>query len=181
MKTGAAAQRYAKAIFSLGVDNGEFERIGQEIEAVVSALDTNESLRGILLNPQHDAEAKRGVVEAIAVKKGFSSTTKNFLLLLVDKGRLNLLQEMYRSYQALSDEKAGRMNATVVTASQLTEPLIKEIVSSLEKKTGKKVSLSSEVDPALLGGVVIKIGDIIYDGSIKTQLHKLKENIMKAA
>lgn len=179
MKTGAAAQRYAKAVFSLGVDSGEFERIGQEIGAVVEAIDTNDALRMILLSPQHDAEVKRGVVEAIAVKKGFTSTTKNFLLLLVDKGRLPLLPEMYRSYQKLSDEKAGRMNATVVTAAQLTEPLIKEIITSLEKKTGKKVSLSSEVDPALIGGVVIKIGDIIYDGSIKTQLNKLRDNIRK--
>lgn len=181
MKAGAAAQRYAKAVFSLGVDSGEFERIGQEIGAVVAAIETNDALRAILLSPQHDAAAKTGVVETIAVKKGFTSTTKNFLLLLVDRGRLPLLPEMYRSYQKLSDEKAGRMNATVVTASQLTEPLIKEIASSLEKKTGKKVSLSSEVDPALIGGVVIKIGDIIYDGSIKTQLNKLRDNIMKTA
>ena len=181
MKTGAAAQRYAKAVFSLGVDSGEFERIGQEIGAVVEAIDTNDALRVILLSPQHDAEVKKGVVEAIASKKGFNLTTKNFLLLLVDKGRLPLLPEMYRSYQKLSDEKAGRVNATVVTASQLSEPLMKEIITSLEKKTGKKVSLSSEVDPALIGGVVIKIGDIIYDGSIKTQLHKLKDNILKTA
>lgn len=179
MKTGAAAQRYAKAVFSLGVDSGDFERIGQEIGAVVSAIEDNESLRGILLNPQYDSEAKRKVVEAIAGKKGFSSTTKNLLLLLVDKGRLSLLQEIYRSYQTLSDEKAGRMNAKIVTASQLSDPLLKEIVTSLEKKTGKKVSISSEVDPALIGGVVIKIGDIIYDGSIKTQLHRMKENILK--
>lgn len=179
MKAGAAAKRYAKAVFSLGVDSGEFERIGQEIGAVVSAIDTDESLRGILLNPQHDAEAKRAVVVGISEKKGFSPTTKNFLLLLVDRGRLPLLPEMHRSYQKLSDEKAGRMNATVVTASQLTEPLITEIASSLEKKTGKKVSLSSEIDPALIGGVVIKIGDIIYDGSIKTQLNKLRDNIRK--
>lgn len=179
MKTGAAAQRYAKAVFSLGVDSGEFERIGQEIGAVVAAIESSDDLRAILLSPQHDAEVKRGVVEAIASKKGFSSTTKNFLLLLVDKGRLPLLSEMYRSYQKLSDEKAGRVNATVVTASQLTDPLIKEIITSLEKKTGKQVSLSSEVDPALIGGVVIKIGDIIYDGSIKTQLNKLRDNIRK--
>lgn len=179
MKTGAAAQRYAKAVFSLGVDSGEFERIGEEIGAVVTAIDTNDALRAILFSPQHDAAAKTGVVEAIALKKGFTTTTKNFLLLLVDKGRLPLLPEMYRSYQKLSDEKAGRVNATVVTASQLTDPLTKEIVASLEKKTGKKVSLSSEVDPALIGGVVIKIGDIIYDGSIKTQLHKLRDNIRK--
>lgn len=179
MKTGAAAQRYAKAVFSIGVDSGDFERIGGEIGAVVSAIDGNESLRGILLNPQHDSESKRKVVEAIAGKKGFTSTTKNLLLLLVDKGRLSLLQEIYRSYQILSDEKAGRMNARVVTAAQLSEPLIKEIADSLEKKTGKKVSISSEVEPSLIGGVVIKIGDIIYDGSIKTQLHKLRENILK--
>ena len=133
----------------------------------------------ILLSPKHDAEVKKGVVEAIASKKGFNPTTKNFLLLLVDKGRLPLLPEMYRSYQKLSDEKAGRMNAAAVTASQLTEPLIKEIVTSLEKRTGKKVSLSSEVEPALIGGVIIKIGDIIYDGSIKTQLNKLRDNIKK--
>ena len=179
MKTGAAAQRYSKAVFSLGVDSGEFERIGQEIGAVVGAIESSDALRAILLSPQYDAEVKRGVVEAIASKKGFTSTTKNFLLLLVDKGRLPLLPEMYRSYQKLSDEKAGRVNATVVTASELTDPLIKEIVTSLEKKTGKKVSLSSEIDPALIGGVVIKIGDIIYDGSIKTQLHKLRDNIRK--
>jgi len=179
LKTGAAAQRYAKAVFSLGVDSGEFERIGQEIGAVVEAIDTNDALRVTLFSPQHDAETKRLVIEAIASKKGFNSTTKNFLLLLVDKGRLPLLPEMYRSYQKLSDEKAGRVNATVVTASQLTETLSKEIVASLEKKTGKKVSLSSEIDPALIGGVVIKIGDIIYDGSIKTQLNKLRDNIRK--
>lgn len=181
MKAGAAAQRYAKAIFSLGVDTGEFERIGQEIEAVVSALDANASLRGILLNPQHDAEAKSGLVTGLSDKKGFSSTTKNFLLLLVDRGRVSLLPEILRSYQGLSDEKAGRMKATVVTASQVSEPIMKEIVSSLEKKTGKKVFLASEVDPGIIGGVVIKVGDIIYDGSIKTQLHRLKENIMKTA
>lgn len=179
MKAGAAAKRYAKAVFSLGVDSGEFERIGQEIGAVVSAIDTDESLRGILLNPQHDAETKRAVVIGISEKKGFSPTTKNFLVLLVDKGRLSLLPDMYRSYQGLSDEKAGRMKAAVVTASQVSEPVIAEIIASLEKKTGKKVSLTSEVDPSLIGGMVIRVGDIIYDGSIKTQLNKLRDNIRK--
>lgn len=179
MKTGAAAQRYAKAVFSLGVDTGEFERIGEEIEAFVSALDLNSSLRDILLNPQYDAVAKMAVVAAISEKKSVCVTTRNFLLLLVERGRFSLLTEICRSYQALSDEKAGRMKATVVTASQVSDHIVKEIVGALEKRTGKKVSLTSEIDPALIGGLVIKVGDIIYDGSIRTQLHKLKDNIMK--
>lgn len=179
MKAGAAAHRYAKAVFSLGVDSGEFERMGQEISAVVSAIDSDAAFGEILLNPQHDMAVKRNVIASLSEKKGFNTTTKNFLLLLVDKGRLPLLPEILRSYQSLSDEKAGRMKATLVTASQASELIVKEIVNSLEKKTGKKVSLTSEIDPALIGGVVIKVGDIIYDGSLRTQLHKLKSNIMK--
>jgi len=179
LKAGAAAQRYAKAAFSLGVETGEYERIGQEIGAVGSGLLDSVSLRDILLNPQHDAAVKSALVNGLSQKKGFSATTKNFLLLLVDRGRLDLLPEIFRSYQKLSDDKAGRMKATVVTASQASESVTNEIVASLEKKTGKKVSLTSEVDPSLIGGVVIKVGDIIYDGSIRTQLQKLKGNIMK--
>lgn len=181
MKTGVAAQRYAKAVFFLGVEMGEFERVGQEIGAVVSAIDADASLMDILLNPQHDADVKRGIVAGISEKKGFSSSTKNFLLLLIDKGRLSLLPEMLRYYQRLSDEKAGRMKAAVVTASQVSESVIAEIKASLEKKTGKQVSLTSEVDSSLIGGIVIKVGDIIYDGSLSTQLYKLKNNIMKTA
>lgn len=181
VKSGAAAQRYARAVFSIGVESGEFERLGQEIESVVDAMGQDETLSDILVSPLHDLSSRRQLVTALANKKGFSSTVKNFLLLLVDNGRASLLPEISRSYQQLSDEKAGRMKATVITASKVAESVVGELKSSLEKSTGKKVSLTSEVDSALVGGIVIKVGDIVYDGSIRTQLQLLKDSIRKTA
>lgn len=181
MKAGAAAQRYAKAVFSIGVDSGDYERLGQEIEVVAAAVDQDEALRDILVSPQHDLTLRRLMVTALADKKGLNPTTKNFLLLLVEKGRASLLPEISRSYQKLSDERAGRMKATVITASKISESVLGELKSSLEKSTGKKVFLTPGVDPALVGGTVVKVGDIIYDGSIRTQLQLLKDSIRKTA
>lgn len=179
MKAGAAAQRYARAVFSLGIESGEFERIGQEIHAVSSAVDADETLKDVLSNPLYDAGVRREIITGLAEKNGFTSTARNFLLLLVDKDRISLITEISKCYQGLADEKAGKMKATVVTASKVSEGLVTELTASLEKGTGKKVSLSYEVDPALIGGIVLKVGDIIYDGSIRTQLHKLRDNIRK--
>ena len=181
VKSGAAAQRYAKAVFSIGVDSGDYERLGQEIEAVAAAMDQDEVLRDILISPQHDLTVRRQMVTALAVKKGLNPTINNFLLLLVEKGRASLLPEISRNYQKLSDEKAGRMKATVITASKISESVLGELKSSLEKSTGKKVFLTPQLDPTLVGGTVIKVGDIIYDGSIRTQLQLLKESIRKIA
>lgn len=181
MKTGAAARRYAKAVFSIGVESGEFERIGQEIAGVVSAMELDATMKDILTNPLYDATVRKGIIAGLSDKKTFTPTTKNFLLLLVDKDRISLLPEISRQYQELSDEKAGRMKATIVTASKVSEAIVKELTSSLERNTGKKVFLSYKVEPALVGGIVLKVGDIVYDGSIRTQIHKLKDNIRKTA
>lgn len=181
MKAGAAAKRYAKAVFSLGVESGEFERLGQEIELVSVAMGQDEAFNDILVSPLHDLSSRRQLVTALVNKKGFSATVKNFLMLLVDNGRAPLLPEISKCYQKLSDEKAGRMKATVITASKVAESVVEELKSSLEKSTGKKVALTPEVDPGLVGGLVIKVGDIVYDGSIRTQLQLLKDSIRKTA
>jgi F-type H+-transporting ATPase subunit delta len=181
LRAGATAKRYARAVFSLGVETGDFERIGEEIKGIASAMEVEPALREILTNPLYDASSRHEVVSGLAEKKGLSAITRNFLHLLVDKGRFSLLTEISGCYQELSDERAGRMKATVITASKVSDALLGELTASLEKKTGRKVSVESEADPSLIGGIVVKVGDVIYDGSLRTQIQILKDNIRKAA
>ncbi|HEY6872007.1 MAG TPA: ATP synthase F1 subunit delta [Geobacteraceae bacterium] len=179
MITNAIARRYAKALVQLGAEEGAVERFNAELAAFNATLADNPALNAIFMSPAYGIEAKRGILKDLIDRLGLSGTGANFLQLLLDKSRLGLLAEIAESYSAFADELSGVIRPTLASGLPLAEGQVDEIRAALEKSTGKKVVLKVEVDPALIGGVVTKIGDKLFDGSVRTQLNRIEDILQK--
>ncbi len=175
--SGSLARRYARALLQLGVDTGSFERVGGEVQALAAALSSSKDLAEVLTNPAFPRSEREQVLRAIAERLGASQTVKNFARMLLDRERLVIMPDVARELSALIDEKAGRVKAIATAAIPLSSSEAEELTRALEKRSGKKVELETRRDPNLLGGVVAKLGDTVYDGSLKTQLKRLQEHL----
>ena len=127
----------------------------------------------------YDAKGRRSVLEIIIGKLGLSKVVSSFLLLLFDKGRFGYVNEINEFYQKLADELKGISRASLISASELSSEAVNKIRASLAKMTGREVILDIQQDPGLIGGVVTKIGDLVLDGSIKTQLLNMRESLKR--
>jgi len=177
--TNAIARRYAKALVQLGAEEGAVEKFNAELAAFNAMLVGNPALSSLFKSPAYGIEAKRGILKDIIAKLALSGTGGNFLQLLLDKSRLALLPQIAESYSAFADELSGVVRPTLASGLPLEESQVEEIKNALEKSTGKKVVLKVELDPSLIGGVVTKIGDKLFDGSVRTQLTKIEDILQK--
>jgi F-type H+-transporting ATPase subunit delta len=175
---GSVARRYAKALFELGVQKGNFETLGQELDTVAGLYTESRELRQTLENPVFKQSQKRKIVEAVLPKVAPSQVVQSFILLLVERNRINTLPLIARAYQELTDRQLGRVRAVVTSAKPLDLVTEGEIQRALEKRTGKKVVMKSEVDPSLIGGVVARVGDLVLDGSLRTRLASVGNRIL---
>jgi F-type H+-transporting ATPase subunit delta len=142
-------------------------------------IQKNRELRSVLFSRAFPGPTRKKIAGALAESLGLSKITVDFLNLLIDRERMDHFSDIAKSYQALSDEVAHRVRATLVAPGDLSPDRVEEIKNNLETQTGKEVILSVEQDPSLIGGVLTKIGNVIYDGSLKTQLAKVRENLYK--
>ena len=179
MITNAIARRYAKALVQLGAEEGAVEKFNAELAAFNETLAGNPALGSIFKSPAYGIEAKREILKDIIGKLALSKTAANFIQLLLDKSRLALLPQIAESYSALADELSGVIRPTLASGLPLDDGQVAEIKATLEKSTGKKVIIKVEVDPALIGGVVTKIGDKLFDGSVRTQLNRIQDILQK--
>ncbi len=179
MKNLAIARRYAKALLIIGKEDGEAETYRKELDGVSRLLCQEKTLESAITNPLYDMESRRNVLVATLSKLALSELMRAFLLLLFDKGRIGFLESINTYYQKLADELKGIARAELVSASALSEAAVGKIQKSLTDMTGKDVILSITEDPALIGGVIAKIGDLVLDGSIKTQLMNMKESLKR--
>lgn len=170
--------RYATALIELAAEEKTQDEIGQELGRLADACE-DAGLKKILIDPSCDLNTKLAVVDGVADKLKIKKTLKNFARLLVERKRIGLLKSINESYQFLSDEAAGRVKTEVTLSFEPAESDKENIRKGLEKATGKKVVMDIKVDPELIGGVVARVGSIVYDGSIRTQLNNIKNNIMK--
>lgn len=177
MIAGSLARRYARAMMAIGVEQKNFEKLGREIETLAKAMQVSPELKETLANPAFPRDDRRKVLEALLRRAVASPTTRSFTLLLLDRDRLSVLPDVSRELKRMIDEKAGRTSATVTSAKPLTAMQLNQLKSSLEKLSGKTVTIEKAEDPALLGGVVAKVGDVVYDGSLRTQLEKMRSNL----
>ena len=122
-------------------------------------------------------EEKRAVIEKIAAQLGASKIMRNFLLLVIDHQRTHLLPEMFLMFQDVVRERQGIAEAEVYSASALSEAQKNEMTQTLERVTGKKIETKFELDASLLGGAVVRIGDTIYDGSLRSRLDEMRERL----
>ena len=178
MPSSTAALRYAKALFSLARDERIVSEVRSEIETLASLFFENEELRHALLTPLHPADQRKAALRALAERLSLSRLVVNFTFYLIDQRRLVDYAAIAAEYGRLADEDQGLLIAEVVSASDLDERRQDRLRRALSDRTGRQVRLQVEVDPSLLGGAIAKVGDLVFDGSIRTQLQHLRSNLL---
>ena len=170
MMVSNIAKRYARAFFDV---EGSHDRCYDELKRLVSVLEANRGLKDFLSNPVFGNEDRKAVIGKILVMLDISPSTANFLNLLVDKRRISILREIEDAYRKLMDSAMGVVKVQVKTAFPLVPKLSDSLKRALESFTGKRVDMQVEEDASLLGGIVVRVGDKLYDGSVKTQLNNM--------
>lgn len=176
MIEGRLSRRYTRALFQLARDAGQEERIGEEIEQFYSAYSQTE-LQRVLTNPAFGLETRKKILSQVLESQQLSPLARHFLLLLLDRDRLPYLTGIVSAYRRLLNEAKGRIEAKVVSASVLEDGRVGQLRDRLRALSGKDVILQQEIDAGLLGGLLIELEGKIYDGSIRTQLEKMKQRI----
>ncbi len=163
----------------IGKNDGAAENYRQELEGFVGLVAREAALGQILNNPLYNAGDRKKVLTALIDKLSLSGVMSSFLKLLFDKGRFGFIAAINEFYQKLADDLKGVARASIVSANELSSEAVEKIRKALSKKTGKDIVLNIKTDPALIGGVVTKIGDLVLDGSIKTQLLNMRESLKR--
>ncbi len=179
MRSSAIARRYAKALILIGKDDSNAEQYRQELEDIVSLMQNQPMLAQTVTNPLHNIKNRRMVLQSVLKKLQLSKVMNSFILLLFDKGRINSLEQITDYYVRLADELKGVVRANLTTATELSSESFERIRSALSEMTRKEVFLEAQTDAALIGGVVTKIGDLVLDGSIRTQLQNMRESLKR--
>jgi F-type H+-transporting ATPase subunit delta len=175
---GSVARRYARALFGIGVDAGNYEALGREIDELAGLLTASAELRNALENPVFKPDEKRAVLEQILPRVTPTAEVRRFILLLLDRRRLVLLPAIARAYRDLADAHAGRVRAVVTSAEPLSPATLDGVRRALAQRTGKQVIVETDVDPGLIGGIVARVGDLVLDGSVRTQLADLRSKLL---
>jgi len=177
VKNAVLAKRYAKALFAVGKEESAFDDYSQALKAMADLFAGIPEVSDALTNPLYPVEVREKVMEHILASAGVSQVMGNFFKLLVQKRRADILPDVAQVFQAMVDADKNMCQGTVVSAMELTPELSAKVKETLEKITGKQVVLTTQVDPSIIGGIVAKVGDLVLDGSIKSQLAGLKESI----
>jgi F-type H+-transporting ATPase subunit delta len=170
------ARNYAEALFDLGERSGQTERYAELIDAVAGAVETTPEVQAVLMSPRVPKGEKARIL-AGALK----DTPREFVLFLqavVKRGRQQLLQDIAAEYLALLDLKLNRVRAGVTLAHAADETLRRTIQERLSRQLGKEVIASYSVDPEILGGVVVRLGERVHDGSVRRRLTKLRRHLL---
>ena len=179
MKNLAIARRYAKALLLIGKEDGQTDQYRQELEGVANLMVEQKTLADTIANPLYNSEERKKVFQSVIEKLSLSKAMSSFLMLLFDKGRISFIVSINDFFQTLADELNGVARASLVSANKLPSEAIEKIRAALSKKTGKEIVLEVKEDPGLIGGIVTRIGDLVLDGSIKTQLLNMRESLKR--
>ncbi len=180
MSSRLTARRYAKALLQIGDKQGNVPQLQQELDAVAANVTTNADLSRLVASPLVLPTKKAEVFEAILAAAQVSQTMRHFFRVVAEAGRLNLLQDLRRTFADLVDERAGIVEAKVASAQSLTDAQSKALISSLATRTGKTIRLTWHQDSTLLGGVKVQVGSTVLDASLQGQLRQLKTQLLSA-
>lgn len=175
----SVARRYAAAFFNLAQESGQLGEMENQLQIVVDALAANRELKKIFFHKMIQSKDKKEVVKAVFEGRVMPATL-NFLYVLIDKQRENYLDLVFQQYVLLANQARNIMDAGVVSAIELAPADIKELQERLTAITGKNVRLKTQVDPKIIGGLVVRVGDRVIDGSVTKRLQMLKSNMIKA-
>jgi len=172
------ADRYARAIFELGVESNQLKPLTDQIQRIAEVYAESHELRVALENPVVDEAKRDAVLKDVSARLQLSELATNSLRVLAARRRLRALPEIARRLATLSDETAGIVRATVISAVPLSEAHYQALSAELERATQKKVVVERQHDPSLIAGVVTRIGDKTIDGSLKGRLAELESQLL---
>ena len=170
----ALAERYAGALVDVALENKQADRVKRELADFAALVRESPELHAFLANPSIARAAKHSAIEAIVARMGASRTLRNYLFVIVDQRRAGMLIEIEQAFSRLLDARQGITQATVISATELTSEERAELAAALGKLTGEIVQAQFTTDAALIGGAVVRIGSTIYDGSVRTQLERMR-------
>ncbi|HEY3811947.1 MAG TPA: F0F1 ATP synthase subunit delta [Caulobacteraceae bacterium] len=172
--------RYAQALFELAKAQGDAAVVEADLKSLKAMRADSADLRTLIASPAFDAEEKGKGLAAVAEAAGFAATTKKFLGLVAANRRASALPGMIAAYETLAAEDRGAVSAEVITAMPLTEAQAKALAASLRTALGKDPEIETRVDPAILGGLKVRVGSRLYDASLKSRLDSLKFALKRA-
>lgn len=176
---GSISRRYARALLEVGIDKGSAKDLLGQITEYAELYEASRELRNVLSNPGVQLEERRELVRAIGSKAGWNPFIINIGLLLLDNDRVRYLPGIAAEMSKMYDEHVGNVRAHVTSARDLSAGRTEDIKKAIANLTGKNVLLETEVDSELIGGVVTRVGSVVYDGSIRNQLNNLRESILE--
>jgi F-type H+-transporting ATPase subunit delta len=179
MSVTTIANRYARALADVTDARGETDVVAAEVQWFARLVEQHKELHDVFASPVVPLERKRAVLNEILARLGPQQTTTNFLQLLLTNKRLHDLGAVRQSLARVLDERRGVVAAEVTTARDLGEQERQMLADRLRAATGKQVRLSFHTDPEIIGGVVTRIGSLVYDGSIKTQLAEMRQQLIR--
>lgn len=173
----AVAQRYAEALADVAAEQKNPEIVRTELGWLVDAYQESDDLRHFLSSPSITLSQKHAVIDTLAQKMALTQTMRNFLLVLTDHRRAELIETIQRAFDAELNSREGIAEAYVTSARDLSEDEKRRIMQAFEQLTKKKIHAHFWTDPALIGGAIVQIGSTIYDGSLRDQLERMREKL----
>jgi F-type H+-transporting ATPase subunit delta len=179
VKNLVIARRYAKALLLIGKEDGQIDAYREELGAFARLIGREKGLQQALVNPLYDVDGRKKVLTSVMDNLKLSTAMTTFLFFLFDKGRIGFLGSINDFFQKFADELKGVARASLVSATELSSETIDKIRLALSKRTGMDIILEVEQDPGLIGGIVTRIGDLVLDGSVRTQLLNMRESLKR--
>ena len=180
MSNQASAKRYAKALLDVAIKETDPVKVEHELAAFADLFATYEELRRSLTNPVVPVQAKRAVIQQLVARVEPSQPVAKLMLLLADRDRLELLPDLMTAYRERLMDHQNVVRAEVVSTIPLPQDRAAVLQRKLAAVTGRTVNLETRVDPSILGGLVARVGTVVYDGSIATQLARMKERLSES-
>ena len=179
MKNLILAKRYARALLTIGQEDKKYKKYGEELDVFVGFLKENPEVENAISNPRYPVENRQNVLKIIVEKLGLSNAVQRFLALVLEKKRMPYIASICECYHSLVDDLENISRAKIISAVPLEEKALSSITKALEKIVGRKIIAETETDSDIIGGVIAKVGDLVLDGSVKTQLFNIKENLKR--
>tara|TARA_Y100001970_G_scaffold64457_2_gene82469 strand:- start:633 stop:1190 length:558 start_codon:yes stop_codon:yes gene_type:complete len=174
------SQRYALALYDLSIENNSTEEFASNMSSFLNIFNSNENLKNFVKNPTNSMEIQKKVFEKISDVMKFNNTVKNFFLILVIKKRVFLLESILKKFLSIISVKKGHVLGNLISSRKIEEKTLDDIEKDISLSIGKKIKLNYKIDESLIGGVVIQIGSLMIDTSIKNKLQKLKKSMIEA-
>ena len=180
MHSRASAARYARALFDVALKESDPAQVERDLAAFANLMSSNAELHGALTNPGVPVARKRGIAETLATRLNAASPVRKLLGLLADRDRLAIVPDLLEVDRERLMEHQHVVRAEVTTATPLSADRTAQIQQRLATATGRTVDITSNVDPSIIGGMVARIGSTVYDGSVATQLARIRESLRRA-